>query len=186
MFIKKRTILPKQSQKILHKKKARHEPSGWAMFTRCSFDKKENKLNYYRGKDCIEKLCKKLKNHAVDIINHEEKKMIPLTHEENKFYEEQEACHICKEKFCTDKDDENYKNKRKVKDHSHYTGKFRGAVNSKCNLNYKAPKDIPIIIHNTSYDTHFITNQLAEEFKVEFNCIGDNMEKFITFSVPIV
>ena len=37
-------------------KKARHEPSGWAMFTRCSFNKKENKLNYYRGKDCIEKL----------------------------------------------------------------------------------------------------------------------------------
>ena len=34
-------------------KKAKHEPSGWAMFTRCSFDKKENKLNYYRGKDCI-------------------------------------------------------------------------------------------------------------------------------------
>ena len=42
-------------------KKAKHEPSAWAMFTRCSFDKKENKLNYYRGKDCIEKLCKKLK-----------------------------------------------------------------------------------------------------------------------------
>ena len=38
------------------KKKAKHEPSGWAMFTRCSFDKKENKLNYYREKDCIEKL----------------------------------------------------------------------------------------------------------------------------------
>ena len=32
-------------------KKAKHEPSGWSMFTRCSFDKKENKLNYYRGKD---------------------------------------------------------------------------------------------------------------------------------------
>ena len=74
MFIKKRTILPKQSQKILHKKKARHEPSGWAMFTRCSFDKKENKLNYYREKDCIEKLCKKLKEHAMKIINYEEKK----------------------------------------------------------------------------------------------------------------
>ena len=25
-------------------KRARHEPSGWAMFMRCSFDKKENKL----------------------------------------------------------------------------------------------------------------------------------------------
>ena len=30
------------------------------MFTRCSFDEKENKRNYFRGKDCIEKLCKKL------------------------------------------------------------------------------------------------------------------------------
>ena len=60
-------------------KKAKHEPSGWSMFTRCSFDKKENKLNYYRGKDCIEKLCKKLKERAMKIINYEEKEMIPLT-----------------------------------------------------------------------------------------------------------
>ena len=37
---------------------------------------------------------------------------------------EQEACYICGEKFCMDKDDENYKNKRKVKDHCHYTGKL--------------------------------------------------------------
>ena len=63
--------------------------------------------------------------------------------------------------------------------------KFRGAAHSKCNLNYKVPKDIPIIIHNTSYDTHFIINQLAEEFKGELNCIGENMENYITFSVPI-
>ena len=84
-----------------------------------------------------------------------------------------------------DKDDENYKNKRKVKDHCHYTGKFRGAAHSKCNLNYNVPKDIPIIIHNASNDTHFIINQLVEEFKGELNCIGENMEKYITFSVPI-
>ena len=32
-------------------KKAKHEPSSWAMCRRCSFDKKENKLNYYRGTD---------------------------------------------------------------------------------------------------------------------------------------
>ena len=100
--------------------------------------------------------------------------MIPLTYEENKSYKEQEACHICEEKFCMDKDDENesYKNKRKVKDHCHYTGKVRGAAHSKCNLNYKVPKDIPTIIHNTSYDTHLISNQLAEEFKHELDCIG--------------
>ena len=66
--------------------------------------------------------------------------MIPLTKEENKSYKNQEACHICKGKFCVDKDDENYKNRKKVKDHCHYTGKFRGAAHSKCNLNYKVQK----------------------------------------------
>ena len=56
------------------------------IITRCSFDKKENKPNYYRGKYCIEKLCKKLKENAMKIINYEENKMIPLTYEENQFY----------------------------------------------------------------------------------------------------
>ena len=113
--------------------------------------------------------------------------MIPLTYEENKSYKEQEACNICEEKFCIDKDDENYENKRKVKDHCHYTRKFKGAAHSKCNLNYKVPKDIQIIIHNPSYDTHFIINQfqLAEEFEGELSSIGGNMEKYITFSIPI-
>ena len=57
---------------------------------------KENKLNYYRGKDCIENLCKKLKESATEIIYCEEKKMIPLTHKENIFHNEQEVCYICK------------------------------------------------------------------------------------------
>ena len=91
--------------------------------------------------------------------------MIPINCEENKYYEQQKACHICEGKFCMDKGDENYKNKRNVKDHCHYTGKFRGPAHSKCNLNYKVRKDIPVIIHNASYDTHFIINQLTEEFK---------------------
>ena len=117
----------------------------------------------------------------MEIIDYKEREMIPLTHEENNFYNEQEACHICKERFCMDKDDKNYKNKRKVKDHCHYTGKFRGAAHSKYNLNYKVPKDTPIIIHNASYDTHFIINQLAKEFKGKLNCIGDNMENISPF-----
>ena len=106
------------------------------------------------------------------ITNYEEKEMMPLTKKENKSYKKQEKWHICKQTFCVDKDNENYKNKIKVKDHCHDTGKCRGAAHSKCNLNYKVPKDIPIIIHNASYDTHFIINQLAEEFKGELNCIG--------------
>ena len=111
--------------------------------------------------------------------------MIPLSKEENNSYREQEACHICKENFCGRKDDENYVNSKKVKDHYKYTGKFRGTAHNKCNLKYKVPKDIPILTDNASYDTHFIINQLAEEFKGELNCIGENMEKYITFSVPI-
>ena len=132
-ILKKLQSSQNNPEKSFIEKKARHEPSGWSMFTRCSFDKKEIKLNYYRGNDCIEKLCKKLKQSAM--------KMIPLTHEENNFYKKQEACHMFKETFCTDKDDKSYVNKRKVKYHCHYTGKFRGADHSKCNLNYKVPKD---------------------------------------------
>ena len=111
--------------------------------------------------------------------------MIQLTYEEIKFYNKQEVCHMCKKRFCTDEHDENYKNKKKVKDHCHSTRKFRGAAHSDCNLKYKVPNNIPIVIHNASYDTHFIINQLAEEFKGELDCIGENMEKYITFSVPI-
>ena len=44
--------------------------------------------------------------------------------------------------------DENYKNRRKVKDHCHYTGKFRGDAHSDCNLKYKVPNNISIVIHN--------------------------------------
>ena len=49
------------------------------------------------------------------IINYEGNEMIPLMDEENKSYEEQETCHICKGKFCLDKNDENYKNKKRLK-----------------------------------------------------------------------
>ena len=98
----------------------------------------------------------------MEIINHEKKEMVPLTHEENNFYNEQEICYICKEKFCLDKDDKNYINRKKVKDHCHNNGKFRGPAHSICNLKYKIPKEIPIIIHNATYNTNFTINQLAK------------------------
>ena len=34
------------------------------MFTHCSFDAAKNKLDCYRGKDCIERFWKDLKEHA--------------------------------------------------------------------------------------------------------------------------
>ena len=72
-LLKKEQSCQNNPEKSYTEKKAIHEPSGWAMFTSCSFDEKENKLNYYRGKDCIEKLCKKLKECATKIINYKEK-----------------------------------------------------------------------------------------------------------------
>ena len=32
-----------------------YTPSGYSLFTHCSFDKTKNKLDYYRGKDCMKK-----------------------------------------------------------------------------------------------------------------------------------
>ena len=108
--------------------------------------------------------------------------MIPLTDKENKSYEKQKVCYICKKEFSID-DDTKY---QKVRDHCHYTGKFRGAAHSICNLRYKTPKEIPVVFHNSStYDYHFTIKQLAKEFDGRFECLGENTEKYITFSVPI-
>ena len=89
-----------------------------------------------------------------------------------------------RKKFCLHENDENNENKKKVKDHCHYLGTFRGAAHSNCNSKYKVPNNIPVVIHNAIYDTHFIMNQLANEFNDELDCIEENMERCITFTVP--
>ena len=74
----------------------------------------------------------------------------------------------------------------KVRDHYHYTGKYRGATYNICNLRYKVPKETPIVFHNGSiYDYHFIIKELVKEFEGNFECLGENTEKYITFSVLI-
>ena len=93
----------------------KHTPSGYSIFTHCSFDKSKSKLNYYRGEDCITKFCKDLREHATKIINYEKKDMIPLTKKEEENYNNQKVCYICKKEF--DKSDKKH---HKVRDHSHY------------------------------------------------------------------
>ena len=74
----------------------------------------------------------------------------------------------------------------KLKKLSEIIGKFRGVAHSECNLRYKAPKEIPVVSHNGSTnDYYFIIKQLAEKFEGEFECLRENTEKYITFSVPI-
>ena len=80
-------------------RKAMHEPCDYALRLICSFDSKENKHNFYSGRDFIKKFCSDLKELGTKIINYEEKEMIPLTDNENKFYEEQKNVTYAKKSF---------------------------------------------------------------------------------------
>ena len=56
---------------------------------------------------------------------------------------------------------------RKVRDHCHYTGKYRDAVHGICNLKYSVNKNVPVVFHNRSnYGDHFIIKELAEDLKI--------------------
>ena len=159
----------------------KHVPSGYSIFTHCSFDESKNKLNYYRKDDCMNKFYKDLREHVTKIINYEKKKIIRLTTAEKIYHNKQKICYICKKEF-----NNNDKKNCKVGNHCHYTGKYRGAAHNICNLRYKVPKEIPIAFHNGStYDYHFIIKELLKEFNGNSECLGENTEKYITFSVPI-
>ena len=69
-------------------KKAIHEPCGQALTFVSSFDSKQNKRNFYRGKVCIKRFCSDLKELGTKIINSEQKEMILLTDNENKYHKE--------------------------------------------------------------------------------------------------
>ena len=134
----------------------------------------------------MKKFCGSLREHAMKIINFKKKKI--YLKKNYKFKEPQEShenskiCYICKEKFKN-----NYlkdKKYRKVRDHCHYIGEYRGTVSSIRNLRYSVPKKIPIVFHNGSnYDYHFIIKELAEELKKQVTCLGENTEKYVTFTV---
>ena len=98
--------------------------------------------------------------------------MTLLTDQENKPYKKQKVCYVCKSEFSTDKNNKKvFKLYHKVRDHCHYTRKFRGAAHSICNLRYKIPKEILVVFHNGStYDYHFIINKLAKEFDGHLEC----------------
>ena len=101
----------------------------------------KNESSYCRGKDCMKIFCKDLRDQVMKIINYEKKGMIPLTDEEEESYENHDVCHICEKEVCTNKNNKKeFKSYCKVRDHYHYTGKYRRAAHSSCNLRYKIPK----------------------------------------------
>ena len=86
----------------------------------------------------MKKSCEYLREHVMNIINFKKKKMKLLTKEHHESNENAKICYICKEKF----ENKYVKNKkyRKVRYHCHYTGEYRGAAHSICNLKYSVPK----------------------------------------------
>ena len=74
-----------------------------------------------------------------------------------------------------------------VKDHCHVTGKFWGAAHNACKWSYFRinPKTIkiPVVLHNMKgYDAHLIMKKIAGMYGT-LNCIPNNMEKYISFSL---
>ena len=160
-----------------------HVPSGFTLYIKV-FNGDVRPLLSYRGEDCVEVFCRTIKREGKRILNMPEKDMLPLTHEEEEAHRNARACHICKNTF---KRNPEKRGEWKVKDHCHYTGQYRGAAHSKCNLAYKLPKYIPVIFHNLiGYDAHLIICELGEQFSTDvIGVIAENKEKYITFNAPI-
>ena len=107
-----------------------------------------------------------------EITNIPKKKMI-LGEKEKDRFNEATKCWICNEKFTTDD--------VKVRDHCHFTGRYRGAAHRICNLKYRKPFFTPVVFHNLSgYDSHLFVKHLGFS-EGNINCIPNTDEKYISF-----
>ena len=129
----------------------------------------------YRGSDVVDKFLESLLKEEKE-IQEILKKTVPMTITSDQEHELRQAlnCHICEEPLGTDR----------VRDHCHLSGNFRGAAHNDCNLNYKFTGRIPVIFHNLrGYDSHLLLEGLGKVKHEEINCIPNNMEKYISFSI---
>ena len=164
---------------------AQHIPSGYSINTLRNHDK-SSMVTYYRGNDCIQKLCNDLWDISEDLFKTEKAQMIPLTAGQKKNYNNFNKCFICQKKFNTIKKSKFYTNFKKVKYHNYYTGIHEGAVHALRRLKHSTRRDIPVVIHNGSkYDFHLIIKELAEEFASEIHCIPEDKEQYKSFSIPV-
>ena len=86
--------------------------------------------------------------------------MLPYIRRELKLFIDADVCCICGIRFM--KNISKNINYRKVRDHCHYTGKYKGAAHIRCNLKFNAPNEIPVVFHmGSNYDYDFIIKELA-------------------------
>ena len=102
-------------------------------------------------------------------------KMI-ITPEEQEQFNQASNCWICG-KFLNIDD--------RVRDHCHFTGRYRGAAHNRCNLKYSKPNNISVFFHNLSgYDSHLFIKKLNNTMGT-IDCIPNNEENYISFSKTI-
>ena len=109
------------------------------------------------------------------MINKNRKRIFWEKGEREKF-QAADVCWLCEKKI----------EDKKVADHCHLTGKFRGAAHELCNLDAQVPNFTPVFIHNLDgYDSHLFIKNMGNEFG-EIHAIPNNEEKYISFSLKIV
>ena len=165
------------------KKYQKHKPSGFSYYIISLYKSvfKSVKRTYTRTKkedpNVENVFVKWLEEDVKEIANIKPKKMV-FTKEDEKQFNKASDCWICGEELGNDR----------VRDHCHYTGRYRGAAHNKCNLNYSKPKGVPVFFHNLSgYDSHLFIKSLGSPNKKEtIECIPNNEEKYITFTKNII
>ncbi|XP_051159269.1 uncharacterized protein LOC127280359 [Leptopilina boulardi] len=104
--------------------------------------------------------------------------MDALTPQQIADFKKASVCHICRKNIPA--------NVKKVRDHCHLTGKYRGAAHESCNLNYHECQIVPIVFHNLSgYDVHFIIHAVSTSFEGRVDLLPLNKEKYISFTKNI-
>lgn len=161
------------------RKVQKHEPSGYCLKVVSSYPDKidEYPTEVYRGPDASKKFVEravKIGNELWNKYLYRNEKMI-ISEQEEKEFQESNKCHIC-EKEIEDKKD-------KVRDHCHFTGKYRGSAHNLCNLNYNYKRmKIPVVFHNLKgYDSHLILNELGSVAS-QISCIAKNSEQYTSFN----
>ena len=159
----------------------KHEPISFYYYIKC-FDNKiylPIKERSYTGQNAEQVFLKYLEE-DIKMIANIPKRFIIFKDKEREQFNKETRCWICKGEF-DDKD----KNKKKVKDHCHFTGRYRGAAHNLCNLNYRKPNFTPVVFHNLSgYDSHLFIKNLGFS-NGDIDCIPNNEEKYISFSKKI-
>ena len=153
-----------------------HIPCSFAYKIVCIDDRFTKPIVVYRGENAayefIKAILKEYK-YCKKVMNKHFNKNLIMSEEEEYLFQQSNSCWICKKLF--------YDDEEKVTDHCHVTGKFRGAADWGCKINFQLTEKVPVIFHNLrSYDSHLIFNEL-DKFDVKISVIPNALEKYMSF-----